>query len=87
MSEKGKASEGSGQASSLVPMSWESRLYRAHGTGGWSVEVWNPMTKVWERSPNAPFWPAEYEKEAAEWVKLANQEQALRNDEVHPQLP
>ena len=82
MSDGDKDAKPSADQWSAVPMSWESRLYRTAGTGGWSVEVWNPMTKAWERSPHAPFWPAEYEREALEWVRLANKEQALRNDAV-----
>jgi hypothetical protein len=68
------------------PTAWENRIYRTQPVDGWSVETWNPMTKAWERSPNAPHWPAEYEKEAREWVELANQEQAIRNDEVRHSL-
>lgn len=64
------------------PMAWEHRLYQPDIIGGWSVEVWNPMTKAWQRSPWDPHWPAEYEAAAREWVETANEEQRERNANV-----
>jgi hypothetical protein len=65
------------------PIAWENRLYRCtRPMEGWSVETWNPMKKVWERLPSAPYWPLEYEREAREWVEISNQDQKLLNTEV-----
>lgn len=58
---------------------WEHRLHRVAIVGGWSIEVWNPMTRAWERSPHAPHWPDHREQEAQRWVALANEEQVARN--------
>jgi hypothetical protein len=71
---------------SVEPMPWEHRLYRPSVIGGWSVEVWNPMTKAWQRSPWDPHWPAEYEAAAREWVALANDEQRERNGKAASEL-
>jgi len=67
---------------SREPMAWEHRLYEPPVIGGWSVEVWNPMTKAWQRSPSDPHWPAGYEAAAREWVAVANEEQRERNGAV-----
>lgn len=65
------------------PFNWQHRLYALPAIiGGWSVEVWNPMTKAWDRNPNAPHWPGDYEAAAREWVDLANTEQRERNAAV-----
>lgn len=57
----------------VEPFNWQHRLHALHPViGGWSVEVWNPMAKAWDRNPNAPHWPAEYEAAACEWVDLTN---------------
>lgn len=68
------------------PMPWEHRLYEPPVIGGWSVEVWNPMTKVWQRSPSDPHWPADCEAVAREWVALANAEQRERNGSLSSAL-
>ncbi len=64
------------------PMNWQHRLYQPAVIGGWSVEVWNPMTKAWQRSGSDPHWPADYEAAAREWVELANEDQRERNAAV-----
>jgi hypothetical protein len=64
------------------PMNWQHRLYQPAVIGGWSVEVWNPMTKAWQRSGFDPHWPNEYEAAAREWVDLANEEQRERTAAV-----
>ncbi len=64
------------------PMNWQHRLYQPAVIGGWSVEVWNPMTKAWQRSGFDPHWPEGYEAAAREWVELANEEQRERTAAV-----
>lgn len=64
------------------PMNWLHRLYQPAVIGGWSVEVWNSMTKAWQRSGFDPHWPADYEAAAREWVELANEEQRERTAAV-----
>lgn len=64
------------------PMNWQHRLYQPAVIGGWSVEVWNPMTKAWQRSGSDPHWPADYEAAAREWVAVTNEEQRERNAAV-----
>ena len=61
------------------PMNWEHRLYQPAVIGGWSVEVWNPMTKAWQRSGFDPHWPEDYGDAARDWVRVANVEQRERN--------
>lgn len=67
---------------SVEPTPWEHRPYQPDIIGGWSVEVWNPMTRAWRHSPWDPHWPAEYEAAAREWVETANEEQRERNANV-----
>jgi len=64
------------------PMNWQHRLYQPAGIGGWSVEVWNPMTKAWQRSGHDRQWPSDHEAAAREWVELANEDQRARNAAV-----
>jgi hypothetical protein len=64
------------------PMNWQHRLYQPAVIGGWSVEVWNPMARAWDRNPMAPHWPADYEAAARERVELANEDQRERNAAV-----
>jgi hypothetical protein len=61
------------------PIDWQYRLYQPAVIGGWSVEVWNPMTRTWQRSSSNPHWPAEHEAAARAWVALVNEEQRERN--------
>ncbi|MBY0331896.1 MAG: hypothetical protein K2X49_14630 [Acetobacteraceae bacterium] len=68
--------------STAEPMNWQHRLYQPAVIGGWSAEVWNPMTKAWQRSGCDPHWPADYEAVAREWVELANEDQRERNAAV-----
>lgn len=37
------------------------------------------MARAWQRGPNAPHWPAEYEDAAREWVRIENEAQRDRN--------
>lgn len=63
-----------------TPFPWEHRLVSLPpAIGGWTVEIWNPMTRAWQRGPNAPHWPAEYEDAAREWVRIENEAQRDRN--------
>jgi hypothetical protein len=44
------------------------------------------MTKAWDRNPDAPHWPGDYEAAAREWVDLANEEQRERIAAVAVQM-
>lgn len=69
------------------PFNWQHRLYALPAViGGWPVEVWNPTAKAWDRNPNAPHWPADYEAAARDWVDLANEDQRERNAAVAAHL-
>lgn len=54
--------------------------------GGRSVELWNAMTKAWDRNPNVPHWPDDYEAAAWEWADLANTDQREHNAAVAAQM-
>jgi hypothetical protein len=68
-----------------MPMSWENRVVRGRD-GWWVAEVWNPMARDWEPSPDNARWPADREAEARAWVEEENRAQAERNAEARRML-
>jgi len=66
---------------------WQHRLYALPAfSGGRSVELWKAMTKAWDRNPNVPHWPDDYEEAAREWLDPANADQPERNAAVAAQM-